>query len=592
MISTDSYWRRAMEDLNGRHVSRRDFLRGVVATLALPAIVRSAQRTDRRPNIIVFITDDQDKHSIGAYGGNSLTPNLDRMGREGMVFNQAYVSSTVCTPSRYSFLTGRYAGRSYCKRYEDECPTGQQGFPSFNVELEEDNMNVGAVLQKSGYSTGYVGKFHVGPDIKRPEEHERLGLKYVPKDAPVNSETTAAFRHNERWYRRYLMKKGFSWTRNIYWGNLQSPFNHHNPEWTIEAALEFIDKNKDGPFYLHYCTTLTHGPDKSWRNSMDHPRVSGEGMLDEIPNVMTDRKALLKCLEAKGLDPEQGHAGYAQVDDSIGAILKKLDELGIADNTLIVFTSDHGSNMKGSLYNIDGTCVPWIMRWPRAIKAGAECDKLVQNIDLAPTFFDLAGVTVPDKYVMDGRSLKPLFAGRKPKQWRDHLYFEIGSGRAVCTKEWKYIAVRYPMERIAEIKKARPETLPKLMAYIGRMGIGTRGAQNAGFFDYDQLYNVKQDVKELQNLAANPDYSRTLADMRRILRKELESFDRPFGEFVPGGNAAPAGLIDEQVELVRNIKIVGKKVTLPDGSVFDEQSQSNRQRNATGKESRRANRKQ
>jgi arylsulfatase A-like enzyme len=580
-----------MDNMFRKCISRRDFMRGAITALTLSAIVRSEHRTDKRPNIIVFITDDQDKHSIGAYGGNSMTPNLDRMAREGMVFHQAYVSSTVCTPSRYSFLTGRYAGRSYCKRYEDECPPGQQGFPSFNVELEEDNMNVGAILQKSGYATGYVGKFHVGPDIKRSEEYERFGLKYVSNDEPANYETTVAFRHNERCYRGYLNKKGFSWAKNIYWGNMQSPFNHHNPEWTIDAALEFIDEHKDRPFYLHYCTTLTHGPDKSWRNSMDHPFVSGEGMLNEIPNVMTDRKALLKRLKDKGLDPEQGHAGYAQVDDSIGAILKKLDELDIADNTLIVFTSDHGSNMKGSLYNIDGICVPWIMRWPRAIKAGFECNELVQNIDLAPTFFDLAGANVPDKYVMDGRSLKPLFAGGKPEPWRDHLYFEVGSGRAVCTKDWKYIAVRYPKEQISQIKKARPESLPKLMAYIGRMGIGTRGAQNPGFFDYDQLYNVKQDVKEQRNLAGNPDYRERLEKMRGILKKDLESFGRPFGEFVPGGNAAPSGLIDKQVELVKKIKIVGKKVILPDGRVTDEQSQLERQQKAAERENRRAGKK-
>jgi len=580
-----------MDDMSKKYMNRRDFMRGTVAALTLPAVMHSAQRKDERPNIIVFITDDQDKHSIGAYGENSLTPNLDRMAREGMVFHQAYVSSTVCTPSRYSFLTGRYAGRSYCKRYEDECPTGQQGFPSFNVELEEDNMNVGAVLQKNGYATGYVGKFHVGPDIKRPKEYEKNGLKYVPKDAPANSETTAAFRRNERWYRRYINKKGFSWAKNVYWGNMQSPFNHHNPEWTIEAALEFIDEHKNRPFYLHYCTTLTHGPDKSWRNSMDHPHVSGEGILDEIPNVMTDRKVLLKRLKEKGLDPERGHAGYAQVDDSIGAILKKLDELNIADNTLMVFTSDHGSNMKGSLYNIDGTCVPWIMRWPRAIKAGTECNELVQNIDLVPTFFDLTGATVPEKYVMDGRSLKPLFTGRKPEQWRNHLYFEMGSGRAVCTKDWKYISVRYPKEQIAQIKKARPESLPKLMAYIGRVGIGTRGAQNPSFFDYDQLYNVKQDVNERENLAGNLDYRERLEKMQGILKKDLESFGRPFGELVPGGNAAPVGLIDEQVELVKKIKIVGKKVILPDDSVTDEQSKSQRQRKEAERENRRVGKK-
>jgi len=583
-----------MTDLSNKRVSRREFLRvaaGAGAALTLPAIARSAARKDTRPNIILFITDDQDKHSIGAYGGNSLTPNLDRMAREGMVFHQAYVSSTVCTPSRYSFLTGRYAGRSYSGRYEDECPRRMQGFPSFNVELEDDNMNVGAVLQRSGYATGYVGKFHVGPDIKRPEEYEKLGLRYILKDAPANAETTAAFRHNERWYRRFLEKKGFSWAKHVYWGNLQGPFNHHNPEWTIEAALEFIDRSKDHPFYLHYCTTLTHGPDKSWSNSMEHPRVSGEGMLDEIPNVMTDRKDLLGQLADKGLDPEQGHAGYAQVDDSVGAILKKLDKLGIADNTLIVFTSDHGSNMKGSLYNIDGTCVPWIMRWPRAIKAGAECDELVQNIDLTPTFFDLAGANVPNKYIMDGRSLRPVFGAERPERWRDHLYFEMGFARAVCTKDFKYVAVRYPKERIDQIRKARAESLPKLMAYIGRMGIGTRGAQNPGFFDYDQLYNVKKDTKEQRNLAANPRYSQRLAQMRRMLKKDLESFGRPFGEFVPGGNAAPPGLIDEQVELIKRIKIEGKKIVLPDGRVLDEQSPPSRRQKTTDRQDRRANRK-
>ena len=577
-----------MNDSSKRRVNRREFLRAAAAgaaALMLPDAVRSAARRDERPNIIFFLTDDQDKHSLGAYGGNSFTPNLDRMAREGMVFHRAYVSSTVCTPSRYSFLTGRYAGSSYSKRYEEECPRRMQGFPSFNVELEEDNMNVGAVLQKSGYATGYVGKFHVGPDVKRPQEYEKLGLKYVPKDAPANAETTAAFRHNERWYRRFLREKGFSWAKHVYWGNLQSPFNHHNPEWTVDAALEFIEEHKEKPFYLHYCTTLTHGPDKSWSNSMQHPRVSGEGMLDEIPKVMTDRKELLKQLADRDLDPEQGHAGYAHVDDSIGAILKKLDELGIAENTLIVFTSDHGSNMKGSLFSLDGTCVPWIMRWPRRIKAGGQCDDLVQNIDLVPTFFDLAGIKVPDKYIVDGRSLRPVFGGNPPGRWRDHLYFEMGSARAVCTKKWKYVAVRYSKERIADIKKARPESLPKLMAYIGRTGIGTRGAQNPGFFDYDQLYDLEKDPKEKRNLAGNSRHGRTLERMRGLLKSDLESFGRPFGEFVPGGNAAPPGLIDEQVELVKKIRIEGKKIILPDGRAVDEQSPPARQ----GRESRRAN---
>ncbi len=571
-------------------IKRRDFLRMMAwggLTAAVPTALHAENGQSRRPNIILFITDDQDKHSIGAYGGNVWTPNLDRLAREGMIFHQAYVSHTVCTPSRYSFLTGRYAGRSYSRMYHEQCPPGAQGFPSFNMELEDDNMNVGAVLSKSGYATGYVGKFHVGPEIKRPDEHQEHGLKYVPSDAQPDEATSEAFQHNERWFRSYLMSRGFSWAKHIYWGNLQKPFAHHNPEWTIDAALEFIEENKDRPFYLHYCTTLIHGPDKSWRTSMDHPKVSGEGLLDDPPDVMTDRQALLKQLEAKGLDPAEGHAGYTWIDDSVGAIMKKLDDLKIADNTLVVFIGDHGSRMKGSLFNADGVNVPCIMRWPAGIKAEAECHELVQNIDFVPTFFDLASARIPSQYTVDGHSLRPLFDGRTPKQWRDHLYFEMGCARAVCTREWKYIAVRYNKEQIEQIKGGRPEQLPRLMSYISRSGIGTRGATNSNFFDSDQLYNVQLDPQERRNLAGKPAYRQRLEEMRRMLTKDLESFDRPFGEFVPGSNASPPGLVDEQIALVKKIKIQGKTVILPDGQAIDESTPDTRR---TDREKRRAER--
>ena len=109
------------------------------------------------------------------------------------------------------------------------------------MQLEDDNLNVGAALEASGYATGYVGKYHVGPDIKREEEYARQGLKYIASDAPPNDATSEAFRHNERVYRQYLVGKGFGWAKNIYWGNLQKPFAEHNAEWTIDAALEFIE---------------------------------------------------------------------------------------------------------------------------------------------------------------------------------------------------------------------------------------------------------------------------------------------------------------------------------------------------------------
>jgi len=562
-------------------VNRRDFMKAAAGSIALgsmPGAANAENIKNNRPNIIFYLTDDQDKVSIGAYGSDAYSPNLDRMAKEGMIFHQAFVSSTVCTPSRYSFLTGQYAGRSQSKEYLQECPTGSQGFVSFNMTIEEDTMNVGNVLSENGYATGYVGKFHVGEDIKQQKDFEQHGLKYVNREAPANKESSDAFKHNELWYRQYLKKCGFAWTKNIYWGNMNAPFNHHNIEWTTDAALEFIEKNKKGPFYLHLCTTLVHGPSGSWHRSMDHPEISGQGLLDELPDVMTDREELLETLEKKGLDPESGHAGYTWVDDSVGAILKKLDELGIADNTLIVFAGDHGSKMKGSLFHKDGVNIPCIMRWPRGIKAGTECHELIQNIDLVPTVFDLANAQIPKKYKIDRRSLSPLIKGKKPVRWRENLYFEMGSGRAVCTKEWKYIAVRYSQEQIETIKRSSPEQLPKHMSYIGRIGIGTRGSSNPNFFDADQLYNISKDPGELKNLANDPKHRHKLKEMKGLLTDYLKSFDRPFGEFVTGANAVAGGSIDEQIQLVKRIQINGKKVIVPEGSSLSESTDKKEKR--------------
>ncbi len=575
-------------------MNRRDFLKGMAAgaaTTAFPTAIGAREKKGDRPNIVLLLTDDQDKESIGAFGGKTLSPNLDRMARDGIKFNQAYVSSTVCTPSRYTFLTGRYAGRSHSKRYRAECPVGSQGLPAFNMELEEDNMNVGNILRRNGYVAGYVGKFHVGPDLKREEELKEHGLQYLPREAPADRIASAVFKHNECWYREQMLKYGFSWAKNIYWGNLQKPFAHHNPEWNIDAALEFIEENKDRPFYLHYCTTLLHGPDKSWRTSMDHPKVSGEGLLDEPPKVMTDRKELLKRLERENLDPEQGHAGNIWIDDSIGAVLNKLDELGIGDNTLVAFIPDHGSNMKGSLFDVDGVNVPCIMRWPKGIKAGMECDELIQNIDFAPTFFDAAGANIPEACKMDGRSLLPLFQNAKPGKWRNDLYFEIGAARAVRTKDWKYICVRYTKEQVEKIRRASLKDLPQNMSYFGRMGIGVRGAVNPNFFDADQLYYVKEDPKELKNLAHDPKYKNRLAMMKTLLTDSLKKFDRPFGEFVPGGNAAPGGSIDKQIAQVKTLKIQGKTVILPDGAVAEEKAPATNDRKRQEREKRRSEKK-
>jgi len=534
---------------------------------AMPAMARSR----KRPNIIVFLTDDQDKISIGAYGGIGWTPNLDRMAKEGMLFNNAFVSSTVCTPSRYAFLTGRYASRSYHQCFLKQCPEGSQAFPAFNVGLEPDNMNIGAVLSKAGYRTGFVGKYHVSgvEALKRPEHFKEYGLIYVSPDAKDTPETSEAFRYNELVYRKMITDRGFDWAKNIYLGNMVKPYSNHNLEWTIDAALEFIEESARGdkPFYLHCCTTLVHGPAKSWSQSMNNPLITGSGRISEpiSPEGMMPRAEILAELKKRGLNREEGHAGYSWVDAGVGAILNKLKKLGIDQDTLVIFTSDHGSRMKASLYDVDGCCVPFIMRWPGGIRSGVKCDELVQNIDIAATAFELAGVKLPEQYKLDGRSLVPLFSGMKPDNWRDHLYIELGFSRAIRTKEWKYIAVRYPREQVEAIKKARPEKLPALMAPLNRPGIGTRGAKNPNFYYEDALFRISRDRFEQKNLAADPEFRPQLEKMQDLLVSDLKSIGRPYGELIPGSNTIGPGQVVEQQKLVRQMKIQGKTVILSDG---------------------------
>lgn len=241
----------------------------------LSAMVATAAQAER-PNIIMFLIDDQNPSSIAAFGGDTYTPNLDRMAQEGMKFTRAYVSSSVCTPSRYSFLTGRFAGNSHSKLYAEAVGGKQnQGLPNFNVALERDKKNVGNVLREAGYTTGFVGKFHLTSDVDFPEFYKGKNKWInIPKDASPGPETSAQFKHNELWMRRYLQTLGFSWAKNVYPENVRKPYSTHNPEWTTVAALDFIEENKDGPFYLHLCSTLLHGPDRSWRKSMDHPLIT------------------------------------------------------------------------------------------------------------------------------------------------------------------------------------------------------------------------------------------------------------------------------------------------------------------------------
>ena len=497
-----------------------------------------------KPNIIFFLVDDYDKPETSPYGGKALTPNLDRLAAEGMLFNNAYVTSTVCTPSRYTMLTGRYAGSSTAKEFLTLFPKGRQSMPGFNLSLEYDNMNVGNVLARNGYATGFVGKYHVGP------EHDVVffkeeGLFGIPKNVEYTDELNQHKYRNEKIHRRLIKERGFTWAKNIYWGNLKAPFKGHNPEWTTAAAIEFIEGHKDQPFYLHVCSTLLHGPNREWHNSLlNRELVTGEGMIEKPIKSQPSRASVMKRIKAAGLT--ENEAGYLWMDDGIGVILDKLDELGIADNTIFLFVSDHGSSGKGSLFRTKGMEVPCIVRWPNGIKAGTVCDELLQSTDFVPTWFDVAGAEIPKGYHLDGISFAPLF--KNPDQpYRDYVFGEMGGARSIKTKDWNLITLRYPKDVIAyEDRK-----LKQLTGLSG--GISRAGYTHKDAFDTDQLYHLGRDPGEQVNLAGDPEHAIQLKKMMRTLSAVLEGFpDHPYGELFPGGDTTGP---EEAAALLKRVKI-------------------------------------
>jgi len=530
-------------------------LNRIITSILLVCIVPAGHTwsAPSRPNIILFLVDDYDKPETSVYGGKVLTPNLDRMAREGMTLHNAHVTSTVCTPSRYTFLTGRYAGSSYAKTYRDLFPEGRQGLPAFNVGLESDNMNVGRVLADAGYATGYVGKYHVHDG---EDEEATFGDLAIPKNEPYSDAVNKRFYQLEKRQRTLIKARGFTWAKNIYWGNMKSSFKGHNPEWTIQAALEFVEHHKQQPFYLHYCTTLLHGPNGEWYKSLtEKPLVTGEGIIKKPLGVMP-RDSVMKRIEAAGLT--ENEAGYLWMDDSLGLLLDQLDRLGLADNTIVVFASDHGSNKKGSLYKTRGTEIPCLIRWPRIIQPGSQSQQLIQNTDFVPTWFSVSGAKVPATYHMDGLSLLPLF--KDPDQVvREYVYGEQGPARSIKTREWSYTSLRYTDEQIEALKGNRGERFAKSLLGLSG-GISRSAAVHPGAFDADQLYHLSRDPEEQLNLAGNPEQAKQLIRMQAFLTKTLRTFPhRPYGEFIPGPGTNPAQASEAVLQDLRKHHASGSK---------------------------------
>ncbi|MEM7673964.1 MAG: sulfatase-like hydrolase/transferase, partial [Verrucomicrobiota bacterium] len=356
-----------------------------------------AAKSESPPNIVFIITDDQSWDSLGFTGGQVHTPRIDQMAADGLYLTDFNVTSTVCSPSRYSFMTGRFAGNGTGEKFMREHPPGDQTQIENIGELEPDRWNIAKVLQKNGYKTGFVGKSHLikhdwlSESGGNEKGWERAGFKIYPKDAsPEDPEISAMMRYNHDKWCETMKPYGFDFVDGYYAANPRELFNdyvfNHNLDWTVDKAFNFLDSVDGEPFFLYFSTTLHHGP-APWDNrfSLDaDPSMTAEGFVKEGFDVIPSRQDVLKRNRAAGFKDKDAYALW--LDDGVGAIIDKIESLGVLENTIIIFVPDHGSYRHGKATLHDyGMRVPMLIKWEGTITPGQTYDGIVANIDVAPT---------------------------------------------------------------------------------------------------------------------------------------------------------------------------------------------------------------
>lgn len=439
-----------------------------------------------KPNVIVFLIDDLGWTDLSCMGSQLYeTPHLDQMASQGMKFTHAYSACTVCSPTRAALLTGKYPARLHITDWiaGHQRPHAKLSVPDWTKYLPLEEVTLAELLKAEGYATASVGKWHLG------------GPEYEPT------------------------KQGFD--VNIGGNQAGSPPGYFGPfklptleakagesltELLTDRAVEFIETNKDGPFFIYFPHYTVHTP------------------LQAKPEVIAKYQAKIEKMKLAAIDEKnnpnkdlsqqhpQQHPIYAamieSMDDSVGAVLKKLDELKLADDTIVIFTGDNGGLQrstdnrparvgKGSAYE-GGVRVPLIVRYPKKIEAGGESDEAVMTIDFLPTILELGGLPAA-KHAIDGASFAEHLTGRKQVAGRElywhYPHYHPGGATpygAIREGEWRLVEF-YEDNRV-------------------------------------ELYNLRDDVGEQKNLAEGNAVQAT------ALRKKLHDWRTAVGAQMPTPN--------------------------------------------------------
>lgn len=498
-----------------------------------------------RPNIFFIVTDDQWRTEFNFLPegqdqrGNplNLTPTIDRLSSEGIILDRMYATSTVCTPSRYSVLTGEYPSRSRDRGFlRDMAAYGNQPNPHFNVHITPGKPNLGSVLKANGYFTGFAGKNHVlhSDKVKVPS------IKAWREADPFDPQTQEFLQGKQAAEIQSVKDNGFDYAASIYAGNVPGhmpvKMEAHNMDWITKGGLDFLElaDKQDKPFYLHFCSTLNHGPGPRGHKYSNNPLFTPAGVLEEELDVQPARDTIPERLIDADYESTGDHADALWLDDGINAIITRLEEMDELDNTILFFFVDNGMEAKGALYE-GGAHVPAFV-WGKEIKGGRRTSQMLCNMDFAPTIYDLCGIPRSEWPKMDGTSFKSILFGYD-KSIRNNIHLQIGSTRAAIQDGFKYIAWRIDPHREATFdipKSGKPKSLYHIGSTRGGRRLEKKIPKNyACYWDPDQLYDLSKDPEEQNNLANNPEYADKLVQMKDVLAAQLADQPGSFGEFKP-----------------------------------------------------------
>jgi choline-sulfatase len=449
-------------------MDRRTFLRTMAG--AVPGLQGVAQ-AQKKVNVVMFMTDDHGAWALGSYGcGEMHTPNIDKLAREGAQFTRAFACTPVCSPSRMTWITGRIPsvhGVQDWLRPEDS-------FGKDTRRWLEGHTTYSEILAKNGYTLGMCGKWHMGDD-----EKAQCGFTYwatVPGGGGPY--------------------KNVEFVKNGVKGKLRE----YKTDSVGDCALEFLDTVKEKPFYLLVPFYAPHTPFDFQPDEYREPYKDAKfSCFPDTPKHPWQNPGLARHHGNK--ESMRAYSALVSgVDANVGRILKKLEEMGVRENTLIVFTADqgwsaghHGVWGKGNgtwpfnLYD-GGARVPLIWNHPGKIAAGQVLTPMVSSYDYFPTILDYLGLKVEKDAKRPGRSYAGFLRGQKPA-WENRLYFEYSFVRGVRSETWKYIR--------------RTKDWPS------------------------ELYDLERDPNETKNLVDDPRYRNLIASLDSDLDQWFAKYGAP-----------------------------------------------------------------